>query len=391
MDDLASASAIEEALQNPNELETFMINAIRVGMVFGPSIGYFAQMREIRVTHNCEGFSPLLSLILLASNTLRIYYWIGARFDIALLCQAIVMILVQSGLVNVVLRAQMTLAANAAVSYANNNNKGGNAGSGGSTASDSEETYDYTGVPRNPRQLFDQAISGPKGFFDAFIFSPFPSAFKTMTPALFFAKLATMALIFGFGSLLVYSFWGYEYAEIIGYTALSLEGCLYLPQIHLNFKRRSTEGLTWVLLCTWVFGDVAKLLYFVFDDQPFPFIVCSCFQLTCDAVMLFEVFWFRKNKRGHHDIASVLENGCPLPPTITTETNINSAQNTSGSGNVNNLKSPSMTGSTEMSTLRVSGSGAPNNSTVSSSSAADGTQRDVIVTRGLYGGGGGRN
>ena len=374
-------SPIDEALENPSELETFAINAIRVGMVFGPSIGYFAQMREIRVTHNCEGFSPLLSLILLASNTLRIYYWIGARFNIALLCQAIVMIAVQSGLVYVVLRAQMSAAVNAAAAAPHGNTSAGTKDpntSSNSIATDVDGGgYDgYAGVPRNPRQLLNQAISGPKGFVDALIFSPFPTAFKTMTPALFFAKLATMAIIFGLASGLVYAIGGTDYAEVIGYTALGLEGCLYLPQIHLNFVRRSTEGLTWVLLCTWVFGDVAKLLYFIFDNQPFPFIVCSCFQLTCDAVMLFEVFWFRKNKVGRTDIAAVMENGGPLPL-------------------------PNAVPSSEMSTLRVAGSGVPNISGSSSTNDADngpsaghlghlsgsGSSRgDVIAPRGVYGG-----
>lgn len=64
-------------------------------MVFGPVIGYVSQYRLIRRTKTVGNFSTDVCAILLTSNILRIFYWYADKFSVALLLQAILMIIAQ--------------------------------------------------------------------------------------------------------------------------------------------------------------------------------------------------------------------------------------------------------------------------------------------------------
>lgn len=57
-----------------------MVNVIHeivipLALIFGPVIGYIPQYIEINKTKNYRAFSPLVSLILLLANILRIFFW----------------------------------------------------------------------------------------------------------------------------------------------------------------------------------------------------------------------------------------------------------------------------------------------------------------------------
>lgn len=79
-------------------MNEILLLLFQIGLVFGPHIGYVFQYREIAQTKNIEGYAPLTSLILLTSNTLRIYYYFGHVFATALLLQAIFAIAVHGAL-----------------------------------------------------------------------------------------------------------------------------------------------------------------------------------------------------------------------------------------------------------------------------------------------------
>lgn len=44
-------------------------------MIFGPVIGYISQYKKIVEKKSSEGFNSLITLILLLSNILRIFFW----------------------------------------------------------------------------------------------------------------------------------------------------------------------------------------------------------------------------------------------------------------------------------------------------------------------------
>ncbi|CAI4225739.1 unnamed protein product [Auanema sp. JU1783] len=62
-------------------------------IIVGGSIPYVFQYSEIYHRRNAQGFSLFVCLALCVANILRILFWIGKRFDTALLAQSIVMLI----------------------------------------------------------------------------------------------------------------------------------------------------------------------------------------------------------------------------------------------------------------------------------------------------------
>ena len=75
-------------------------------MVFLPSIGYIFQAMKFKQTKSSKGFAKFLCLLLLLANILRIFFWMGKRFRLALLIQAVVVIISQIYLIHVYLEFQ---------------------------------------------------------------------------------------------------------------------------------------------------------------------------------------------------------------------------------------------------------------------------------------------
>lgn len=51
-----------------------------------PISGYIPQMQKIRSTRNADGFSTVVSLILITANTIRIFFWCSLTLHTALPC-----------------------------------------------------------------------------------------------------------------------------------------------------------------------------------------------------------------------------------------------------------------------------------------------------------------
>ena len=62
-------------------------------IIFIPSIGYFFQAMKFKQTKSTKGFAKFLCFLLLLANILRVFFWFGKKFSIALLYQAIVVII----------------------------------------------------------------------------------------------------------------------------------------------------------------------------------------------------------------------------------------------------------------------------------------------------------
>jgi len=46
-----------------------------IGIIFGPLIGYIAQLLKINSLKNSQGFSTYVCTILILANILRIFFW----------------------------------------------------------------------------------------------------------------------------------------------------------------------------------------------------------------------------------------------------------------------------------------------------------------------------
>ncbi|VDK62750.1 unnamed protein product [Onchocerca ochengi] len=65
----------------------------KIFIIFGGSLAYVFQYKEISERKDASGFSLFVCLTLLVANILRIMFWFGKRFELALLAQSIVMLI----------------------------------------------------------------------------------------------------------------------------------------------------------------------------------------------------------------------------------------------------------------------------------------------------------
>ena len=72
-------------------------------LVLSPIFSYTDQILSIHRTRTSAGFSLDIPLIMITASILKIFYWPGARYDLALLIQAVVMVFVQLLLLKVAL------------------------------------------------------------------------------------------------------------------------------------------------------------------------------------------------------------------------------------------------------------------------------------------------
>eukprot|EP01080_Neovahlkampfia_damariscottae_P008989 gene8989-1088_t len=202
-------------------------------MVFSPVIGYIDQYKNIKQSKNSKSFSTLVSLILFLSNTLRIFFWYGKRFEIVMLYQSIVMIICQFFMIHICT---------------------------------SFPSDDFRG-----NSLFDL-----KNFWKWKSFFIYLQFFGIL-----FVSLSLLSSVF-----IEYSF----YVELLGSFSLLIESLLGLPQAIKNFKMKSTKGLSIVLIGTWFVGDLFKTIYFSFNGLPIQFIICGVTQIIMDTLILYQMF-----------------------------------------------------------------------------------------------------
>jgi hypothetical protein len=118
-------------------------------------------------------------------------------------------------------------------------------------------------------------------------------AFLKLTPADFMLWYILGCFCVGMTVLGISVLLGSNTFQMVGYMALGLESTFLMPQVYLNYARKSCEGLTAILLVTWVAGDVIKQIYFFAADQPTQFIMCGFVLLCCDATIVFQLFMYR--------------------------------------------------------------------------------------------------
>lgn len=108
-----------------------------------------------------------------------------------------------------------------------------------------------------------------------------------------------------------------SYIQTVKNLSVFLESCLALPQMILNYKRKSTDGLSLLMVIGWVLGDLLKLAYFVVSSYKKAdegntlsndhnassssgmgaFMVGSIFALGLDSIVMMQlVKWYPTNE-----------------------------------------------------------------------------------------------
>ncbi|KAK9509976.1 hypothetical protein O3M35_004855 [Rhynocoris fuscipes] len=89
------------------------------------------------------------------------------------------------------------------------------------------------------------------------------------------------------------------YIEILGFLALFTEAMLAVPQLIRNFKQKSTEGMSILMVLMWTVGDVFKTTYFVLREAPAQFWLCGGLQVLIDLTILGQVQLYKGNTAPH--------------------------------------------------------------------------------------------
>ncbi|THV02833.1 hypothetical protein K435DRAFT_716488 [Dendrothele bispora CBS 962.96] len=202
-----------------------------IGMAVGPPLVYADQAYSIVKKKDATGFSRDVCAILLIANITRCFFWLGSRFETALLVQSILMILAQLALLYICILYRPRT---------------------------SPEALGVSARPLNFWQWnnYVQYVEFLAGLI--------------LCQAILF-------LIFGRSQTFV---------DILGFLALGLESTLPIPQLISNYKQRSLYGFRMSTLLGWFGGDTYKTVYFFTKQSPLQFKVCAVFQLSIDVAIL---------------------------------------------------------------------------------------------------------
>ena len=82
--------------------------ALSAAFILGGVVGYIPQYFDIKRSRSTRGFSIFICFILLLANILRVFFWVGKRFELTLLLQSLVMIAAQLVLLELIIRVNRT-------------------------------------------------------------------------------------------------------------------------------------------------------------------------------------------------------------------------------------------------------------------------------------------
>ena len=240
----------------------FIKSLLDVLMIVSPNIGFVAQILKFRQVKSSEGFSKLLSLILLIANILRIFFWIGKQFSIVLLYQSILSIIMQI----ILLRECLRLSPEFAEHYKKTD----------------KQTFSFSALKQKDNIYKHISIYNMKNFWNwpylinyIFILSSFT------------VVLLILSHTIGFNNK--------TYIELLGMLSAGIEACIGIPQVISNYNNKNTETISLVMLITWALGDSFKSIYFFKTSAPFQLLLCGVFQLFIDFVLVGQLILYSKN------------------------------------------------------------------------------------------------
>ncbi|KAF9974899.1 hypothetical protein BGZ73_001597 [Actinomortierella ambigua] len=261
---------------DPTEPEPW--NLIRIAMVIGPVTGYFHQYYTMNKMKTSIGFSSVTCGVLIVSSIIRVFFWIGEPFDMALLYQSILMIIVQLALLELCVRYYPWI------------------------------VQLPTPVTFSPPSRHLTSSPGPGGVSRGNNTSPVPpittrasrntasSWYRTHGPAIFrqfwnwptiwpyYLFLAVFTALVGLSLYIIGN--TPFYVALMGLAALGIEATVPLPQAIHNHQTKSTAGFSPAILLMWVIGDSFKTYYYISTHAKYQFVGCGIVQLCIDCVII---------------------------------------------------------------------------------------------------------
>ncbi|WWC73092.1 uncharacterized protein I206_107057 [Kwoniella pini CBS 10737] len=253
-----------------------------IGMAVGPPLIYADQAYSIVKKKDSSGFSHDVCGVLLIANTVRVFFWLGNRFETPLLIQSLLLIVSQLILLAICLHYKPLNSENE-LNYAplsplpNSPNPG---------HSRQDSNSDYLNQPHISENN-NENLKNLKGFKGLFIGGNGKRPFEFWQWEGYGNYLEFLAgLILFLGILqIILGKWNW-YIDSLGFIALTIESTLPIPQFISNFRRKTCYGFRSSTLAGWFFGDAYKTVYFFLRGSPFQFKVTAIMTLCWDSAVL---------------------------------------------------------------------------------------------------------
>ena len=242
-------------------LVTFVNRFLDACLVAGVVWPFIPQGHLMYATKDASGWNTLTSLLLIVSSTLRVFFYYCRAFDEVFLFQALFCIVTQLAMTYIVVRVTQKRAAAAS----------------------------HGALSHRSHTLWNAGLSRFWRWTDA------QSYFLAV--GLLAAAVYAVSLLCWRSAL---------YREALGTLALGIEAFVPVPQAWQNASRRSTVGLSAVLIICWAFGDAFKTTLAIARSVPVQFILCGSFQLAMDAVLLWQIYVLYPDKKEDDPIPTLL-------------------------------------------------------------------------------------
>jgi len=221
----------------------FLNTSFDVGFIFLPCLGYIDQYFKIKRLKTSQGFSKLVSLILLVSFILRIFFWVGKRFNNVILYQCIAGIFMQIILL--------------------------------------QKCVEFN-PDKNSRKIESNYLS-LKDFWNWPYFEDF-----FLFILFFIILVSSTSFLIGFDNT--------YYIEFIGTLSAIVEAFLGIPQIIEIFRTQRVKTLSYVMIVGWLVGDFIKFLFYVKSSSPIQLTLTAVAQFTFDVVIILQIFYYTRIK-----------------------------------------------------------------------------------------------
>ncbi|KAI0119875.1 hypothetical protein GGR51DRAFT_259 [Nemania sp. FL0031] len=229
-------------------------------LIASPILSYADQAVSMHRARSSAGFSLDIPLIMLVASIFRIFYYPGAKYDVALLIQSFCNIFMQVILLRIAL-----------------DHRPAPSGRGGDAAVPFAGSHDGLSGLQRPYNFWKWR--SPKPYWQFLLY-------------LFITLTALELLIAPFDSIYP------TYSALIGYIGLSVEATLPLPQLYANAQSKSCKGFRFSVLASWIVGDSMKMFWFftATTEIPLAFKLCGVFQAICDALIGVQYFIYGNQK-----------------------------------------------------------------------------------------------
>ena len=220
-------------------------------IVIGPSIGYISQGMKFKINKKSKGFCLSICLKTILSSIFKIYFWVGKRYNIYLLYQAILVLLLQYYIIIFYLK------------------------------------YSEKDCMRIVQwQKKNNLSKSLKSFLDIKKFWGWDNVFSFLFySVVLFILIGFVCFTFGIHNKI--------FLEILGYISTAIDVLLGLPQIYNNYKLKDPHSLSTLMITSFLLGDTFRTYYYIITKSPFQFTLCGILQITINIIIMLQIIYYK--------------------------------------------------------------------------------------------------